>query len=171
MPKERRWKLIALLAAGIAIGVVMVGTPAGAHVGGSVNHLWNHLKPKADKRYVNENELLWAVVNGTTGNLARGNNVVSTNRSAVGTYQVRFSRNVRNCAYVATVGLTGASGTSAAADIAVVGEAASVRGVFVTIEDPPGTRVDRSFHLVVTCNRTAAPARVVPHSGSRSLNN
>ncbi len=63
--KERRWKLVALLAAGMALGVVMVGTPAGAHVGGSVNHLWNHLKPKADKRYVNESELLWAVVDGT----------------------------------------------------------------------------------------------------------
>jgi hypothetical protein len=171
MHKKKRWAAVALLAAGIAIGVVMVATPAGAHVGGSVNHLWNHIKPKADKRYVNENEALWAVVDGATGNLARGNNVATTNRSGAGTYQVRFTRNVRNCAYVATVGLTGASGTSAAADIMVVGEAANVRGVFVTIEDPPGTRVDRSFHLVVMCNRTTAPARVVPHSGSRSLNN
>jgi hypothetical protein len=49
--KERRWKLVALLAAGMAVGVVMVGTPAGAHIG-SVTHLWNkHIKPKADKRY------------------------------------------------------------------------------------------------------------------------
>lgn len=47
--RDRRWKLVAVLAAGMAIGVVMVGTPAGAHVGGSVNHLWNHLKPKANK--------------------------------------------------------------------------------------------------------------------------
>jgi hypothetical protein len=50
--KERRWKLVALLAAGIAIGVVMVGTPAGAHVA-SWTHNWNtHIKPKADKRYL-----------------------------------------------------------------------------------------------------------------------
>lgn len=47
----RRWKLTALLAAGVAIGILMVGTPAGAHIG-SVTHLWNHhIKPKADKRY------------------------------------------------------------------------------------------------------------------------
>lgn len=50
--RERRWKLVALLAAGIAIGVVMMGTPAAAHVGGSVTHLWNqHIKPKTDARY------------------------------------------------------------------------------------------------------------------------
>jgi hypothetical protein len=48
---DRRWKVVALLATGIAIGVVMAGSPAGAHVGGTVNHLWGHLKPKADARY------------------------------------------------------------------------------------------------------------------------
>jgi hypothetical protein len=48
---DRRWKVVALLATGIMIGVVMAGSPAGAHVGGTVNHLWNHLRPKADARY------------------------------------------------------------------------------------------------------------------------
>lgn len=38
--RDRRWKVVALLAAGIAIGVVMVGTPAGAHVAGWT-HNWN----------------------------------------------------------------------------------------------------------------------------------
>jgi hypothetical protein len=34
--------------------MVIVATPAGAHVGGTVGHLWNdHIKPKADKRYAN----------------------------------------------------------------------------------------------------------------------
>jgi hypothetical protein len=49
--RERRWKVVVLLATGIVIGVVMAGSPAGAHVGGTVNHLWSHLKPKADARY------------------------------------------------------------------------------------------------------------------------
>jgi len=50
--RERRWKLVALLAAGMMIGVVLVGTPAGAHVAGWA-HNWNaHIKPKADKRYL-----------------------------------------------------------------------------------------------------------------------
>jgi hypothetical protein len=51
MRRERRWKLAALLAVGIAIGVVIMGTPAGAHIG-SVTHLWKkHIKPRTDARY------------------------------------------------------------------------------------------------------------------------
>jgi hypothetical protein len=52
MWKERRWKAVALLATGMAAGVVIAGTPAGAHVA-SWTHNWNaHIKPKADKRYL-----------------------------------------------------------------------------------------------------------------------
>jgi hypothetical protein len=51
---NRRWKAIALLACGLALGVVIMGTPAGAHVSGWA-HNWNkHVKPKADKRYVKQ---------------------------------------------------------------------------------------------------------------------
>ena len=39
--------------ASFVIGMVVVATPAGAHVGGTVSHLWNqHIRPKADARYV-----------------------------------------------------------------------------------------------------------------------
>jgi hypothetical protein len=49
MRRTRRWKAVVLLAAGMAIGVVMIGTPAGAHVSGWA-HNWNkHLKPKVKK--------------------------------------------------------------------------------------------------------------------------
>jgi hypothetical protein len=49
-----RWRAVALLAIGALIGVVMVATPAGAHVGGTVGHLWkDHIKPRADARYAN----------------------------------------------------------------------------------------------------------------------
>src|SRR5688572_8015879 len=48
----RRWRAATLLALGVVIGMVMVATPAGAHVGGTVNHLWGHLKPKTDARYL-----------------------------------------------------------------------------------------------------------------------
>jgi hypothetical protein len=74
------------------------------------NNIWNHIKPKADKRYVNESQLLWAVVDGTTGDLDRGNGVTYTNRSDTGDYQVRFEKNVRGCVYVASVGLPGSLG-------------------------------------------------------------
>jgi hypothetical protein len=42
---------------GMLVGVVLAATPAGAHVGGSVKHLWGHLRPKADKRYLPGNNL------------------------------------------------------------------------------------------------------------------
>ena len=49
MHKKKRWAAVALLAAGIAIGVVMVATPAGAHVSNWA-HNWNaHIKPKVNK--------------------------------------------------------------------------------------------------------------------------
>jgi hypothetical protein len=171
MQRKKRWAAVALLAAGMAIGIVMVATPAGAHVGGTVNHLWNHLKPKADKRYVNEKELLWAVVDGDGEAIVRGNGAVSVNRSVAGIYQVRFTRNVRNCVYVASTGLTGASGNPPPGEIAVVGENASVRGVWVQTFDSAGASADRDFHLLVDCGRRSAPARVVPSSGSTSLDN
>jgi hypothetical protein len=49
-----RWRLASVLAIGVAVGSVMVATPAGAHVGGTVNHLWGHLMPKADARYLQQ---------------------------------------------------------------------------------------------------------------------
>lgn len=49
MRKERRWKLVALLAVGMSIGIVMTATPVGAHVAGW-GHNWNkHIKPKVNK--------------------------------------------------------------------------------------------------------------------------
>jgi hypothetical protein len=49
----RRWRAVALVAAGLTIGVTMMATSAGAHVGGTVTHLWGHLKPITDARYAN----------------------------------------------------------------------------------------------------------------------
>ena len=50
--RERRWKVAALLTVGALVGVVMVATPAGGHVSGSVRHLWSdHIKPRTDARY------------------------------------------------------------------------------------------------------------------------
>jgi hypothetical protein len=48
----RRWRAVALLAAGLAVGVAMTATPVSGHIGNSVSHLWNaHTKLKTDARY------------------------------------------------------------------------------------------------------------------------
>ena len=48
----RRWRLATLLALGVVIGVLVSATPAGAHFQASINHIWSHIKPKADARYL-----------------------------------------------------------------------------------------------------------------------
>jgi hypothetical protein len=130
------------------------------------NNIWNHIKPKADKRYVNESQLLWAVVDGTTGDLARGNGVTYTNRSDTGDYQVRFEKNVRGCVYVASVGLPGSLGVELPGQIGVVGEAASVNGVWIDTYDSAGTEADRSFHLLVDCDLQGDSASPAPRKSA-----
>ena len=93
MSNLRGARAAALVAAGMVLGVAVAGTPAGAHVGGTVNHLWKHLRPKADAWYVTLNEDLWAVVDGG-GLLIRGNGVASTAPVGSGTYEVIFKRKV-----------------------------------------------------------------------------
>ena len=49
---SRRWRTVALVAIGIAIGSGLAATPVSSHVGGTVAHLWNdHLKARTDARY------------------------------------------------------------------------------------------------------------------------
>lgn len=61
MGTRRIWRAVALLAAGMVLGVAIVGTPAGAHVKGTASHLWRkHIRPKTDKRYAR------VVASGTT---------------------------------------------------------------------------------------------------------
>lgn len=94
---------------------------------------------------------LWAVVN-EDGTLARGFHAVSAAAAgSAGSYEVIFDRNVRNCAYVATIGLSGSSGTPGPGEIGVVGRNGNVNGVFVKTYDSTGAIATRGFHLAVHC--------------------
>jgi hypothetical protein len=93
----------------------------------------------------------WAVVNAD-GTVGRGKGVASVSHTAgAGSYIVVFNKNVRACLYTATIGLSGASGTSARGFITTVGAAADENGVFVTTDDTSGTPAERGFHLYVGC--------------------
>jgi len=48
---NNRWRSVALLAIGFALATLAFATPAPSHVGGTVDHLWKHLRPKTDARY------------------------------------------------------------------------------------------------------------------------
>ena len=88
MVKERRWKVVALLAMGMAIGVVLAGTPAGAHVA-SWTHNWNtHIKPRADAHYLPGGDLpSGRTIRGTyrvTGNDQGAGNGLTTSAISFG---------------------------------------------------------------------------------------
>ena len=49
----RRWRMVVLVAIGVAIGSLLAAMPVYSHVGGTVRHLWrDHIRPRADARYV-----------------------------------------------------------------------------------------------------------------------
>lgn len=70
--KVGRRKMVALLATGLMIGVIMVATPAGATM--NWDNIWNnHLKPKADARYVKK-----SAIKTIQGNYAAGLQAANT---------------------------------------------------------------------------------------------
>ncbi|MGH3040306.1 MAG: hypothetical protein ACRDNG_00935 [Gaiellaceae bacterium] len=147
MRRERRWRLVALLATGIALGVVMTGTPAGAHVASWAHNWKKHIKPRTDAHY---QQRLWAVVEDDS-TLVRGKRVTSVIEIGTGRTVVRFNRSVVGCAYIATLGFTGSTGIGPPGEVSVVGEGGNARGVWVTTRDSAGAPADRAFHLAVHC--------------------
>ena len=93
---------------------------------------------------------MYAVVNAN-GTLARGRNAVSATRLGTGAYEVVFRKDVRKCAYLATIGLSGSAGASLPGEITVVGRSGNDRGVFVTTHSSGGAAADLGFHLGVLC--------------------
>ena len=85
--------------------------------------------------------------NGTLDNSSGG---VSATRLGAGQYAVDFGRDVSACAFVATIGPSGAG--SALGSVNVADRAVSVEAVFVGTHDAlTGALSDRPFHLVVVC--------------------
>lgn|SRR5215207_3109166 len=94
--------------------------------------------------------VIFAVVD-SNGTLARGTGAVSAKRLDAGKYEVIFDRNVRTCGYTATIGLSGASGSSPPGEITTVGRVNNVNGVYVATYNSSGSPSSRGFHLQVAC--------------------
>jgi hypothetical protein len=90
-----------------------------------------------------------AVVTGA-GVLARGRGVTSASRTGQGRYQVIFNRDVRGCAYVASICDAGAA-APAAGLVETSQLASNVNGVSLRTQNSNGTPNDRPFHLIVSC--------------------
>jgi hypothetical protein len=81
---------------------------------------------------------------------ARSRGATSITRTSAGRYQVIFDRDVRNCAYFATIGDTGAAGVTSG-EIATHALNTNVNGVVVATDNDKGSAADRPFHLIVPC--------------------
>ena len=152
-------KFVRLLAAGAcAVALIAATAPTASGAGGNgiqpvpnadPSNTGPATRPAAEPDTAKKDR--WAVVNAD-GTLARGKKVVSITHSAGGgSYIVFFDKNVRECLYVATIGLGGSSGTSARGFITTVGAAAGEDGVFITTDDIAGNPAERGFHLYVGC--------------------
>ena len=75
----------------------------------------------------------------------------SSARTAEGRYQVIFNRDVRGCAYFATVGGPTAAAPPGNGLISVSSLGSNVNGVDVTTENQNGVNANRPFHLLVIC--------------------
>jgi hypothetical protein len=102
----------------------------------------------ADEQSDDDVRTFFAVVN-PDGALARGARATSSQRIALGNYEVVFNRDVTRAAYVATIGLSGAVGAASPGEITVVGRFGNPRGVFVTTHNSAGAPADAGFHLAV----------------------
>ena len=94
--------------------------------------------------------LLWAVVD-SDGHLARDEGARDAKRLEPGRYEVLFNQNVRNCAYVASLGLSTSEGAATPGQISTAGRSGARNGVFVSTQDSSGALASRSFHLAVFC--------------------
>jgi hypothetical protein len=92
---------------------------------------------------------LWAVVS-STGELARGSGVVSSEKGGTGLYFVKFDKDITACSWIGTVGTTGFSGIEFG-DINIAGKFETTDTLFVTTFSNGGTSEDKSFHLAVLC--------------------
>lgn len=94
----------------------------------------------------------WAVVSAD-GTLVRARNAVSSHEAATGIYDVRFDRDVSDCAYVATVGR--ADDVLGRAGLPVVNrepnEPTGVRVSIIADSGTPEVTIERPFHLQVEC--------------------
>jgi len=95
---------------------------------------------------------LWATVeaNGSVAN-GSGINRTTTTSPTAGVYDVLFDQNVRGCAYIGTIGLTGYTLSATPGFLTVVGLFASSYGVFVVTYNATAVQTGMAFHLAVFC--------------------
>ena len=95
---------------------------------------------------------VFAVV-ASDGTKTRGKAVASTTRTSTGVYDVRFNRNITQCAWNGTVGVgsTPFGGSEPDSSIVVSGRSGTNNGLFVQTFNQSGGATDLPFLVVVIC--------------------
>jgi hypothetical protein len=132
-----------LAIAGVLVGALLL-SPVAAHVNKNFSHLWSdHIKPKADNRYVIGTESPWASINeDATIDDAEGVDDVSD--EGTGDYLVVFKRNVRNCAHVVTT-----RGTNLIGSVQPLGP--NNKAMEVVLVNTANNPVDSDFFIITRC--------------------
>jgi hypothetical protein len=84
------------------------------------------------------------------GAVVRARGLASSVRTGTGQYQAIFDRDVRQCAYVATLGDESAAAPGTG-QVSVTSLPSSVNGVRIFTRNSEGAAANRSFHIVVSC--------------------
>jgi hypothetical protein len=92
----------------------------------------------------------FAVVNAG-GQQIRARGTTSASRTAEGRYQVIFDRDMRACAYFATIGGPTAAAPPEHGQITVSALGSNVNGVDIRTANRDGVETNRPFHLLVLC--------------------
>lgn len=102
----RKWIVVSMSL--LAAAAILMVTPAGAHINRSVDHVWSHIRDRADARYEKKTQTVWAMVNhnGTNYTLARGRGATGVATHDINTTPsdasddaaiVSFNRSVATC--------------------------------------------------------------------------
>ena len=102
---------------------------------------------------------LFAVVD-SAGTLVSGSGVSRVDHIATGQYEVTFTRNVDDCAYVATT----ANAYSQALQAYTAGGHLSDQGVYVETKNQGGGLTDGPFHLLASCDGPGTAFAVVGYT-------
>jgi hypothetical protein len=95
-------------------------------------------------------DIEWAVVD-PNGTLARPTAAATVQKLGAGTYAVVFKQDVTQCAYEATIGLSGTIAVENPGYATVVRWSENADGVFVQTYNERAELEDKGFHLVVVC--------------------
>ncbi len=111
--------------------------------------------------------LLWAVMD-PDATINRSSGGVTAASLFTGAYEVIFPRNITNCAFTATAGVSDSVSTGDSLTTSVVGRDGNSGGVFLQVWDETGAAVDFGVHMIVACPWNQ-PLIIIPLAGETSI--